>query len=587
MVMYKIYVHDRNYTSWDLFDTNKFTKIENIQINPIESKLLSNDVFTIDKNNKVSISHSTIRTGPPIPGVLILAGNKTYGRQNKLHNGKTYTKKSSEISGGKLLYKCIPDDMRLPAFLVPYEMKTIGFSKVLKNMYVTITFEHWDDKHPMGKLNNVIGNVDILDNFYEYQLYCKSLNASIQKFQKDTSKALESKCPEGIIQTIKAKYPEIEDRTDSNFWHIITIDPPKSLDYDDAFSVIELEDGIQQLSIYISNVTIWMDVLKLWESFSQRISTIYLPDKKRPMLPTILSDCLCSLQENVTRIAFVMDVFIKDGTILDLKYSNCLIKVYKNYYYEEPKLLADSKYHVILDTVYELSKKYSYIDKVKNSHDMVSYLMILMNYHCAKELIQFKTGIFRSTIIKKEVEIPNHIPEETAKFIKIWNSYSGQYVNGSDIVNIRHELLNIDAYIHITSPIRRLVDLLNMIKFQEVKNITQLSENSKIFHEKWLSNLEYINLTMRSIRKVQNDCSLLDLCNNHPEIMEKEYDGYLFDKISRNDGLFQFIVFLPELKLSSRITCRENCENFECKKFTLFLFNDEEKFKKKIRLQLL
>lgn len=587
MSIYKIYINDRNYSSWEIFDANKFEKIEGLEINPIESKLLSNDVFTIDKNNKITIIHSTIRTGTSLPGVLILAGNKTYGRQHKLQNGKTYSKKSSEISGGKLLYKCIPDDMRLPTFLVPYEMKSLGFSKVLKNMYVTITFENWNDKHPIAKLNNVIGHVDILDNFYEYQLYCKSLNASIQKFQKDTSKALESKCPEGIIEIIKAKYPEIHDRTNSDYWHIITIDPPKSMDYDDGFSLIDLEDGVQQLSIYISNVTIWMDVLNLWESFSQRISTIYLPDKKRPMLPTILSDCLCSLQENVTRVAFVVDVFIKEGTILDLKFSNCLIKVYKNYCYEEPKLLADSKYHLILDAVRNLSVKNSYIDKVRNSHDVVCYLMILMNYHCAKELIQFKTGVFRSTIIKKEVDIPKHVPEETAKFIKIWNSTSGQYIDGSEIVNTRHELLDIDAYIHITSPIRRLVDLLNMIKFQQVKKVAQLSENSNIFYEKWLNDLEFINLTMRSIRKVQCDCSLLDLCNNSPEIMEKEYEGYLFDKICRNDGLFQFIVFLPELKLTSRITCRENSENFECKKFRLFLFNNEEKFKKKIRLHLI
>jgi hypothetical protein len=565
MVVYKIYINDRNYSSWEVFDANKFEKIEGLELNPIESKLLSNDVFTIDKNKKVTILHSTIRTGPMLPCVLILAGNKTYGRQNK-----------------KLLYKCVPDDMRLPAFLVPYELKSLGFSKVVKNMYVTITFEHWDDKHPMGKLNNVIGNVDVLDNFYEYQLYCKSLNASIQKFQKDTTKALEGKCP---LETIKTKYPDIQDRTDSN-WHIITIDPPKSVDFDDGFSVVDREDGVQQLSIYISNVTIWMDVLNLWESFSKRISTIYLPDKKRPMLPTILSDCLCSLQEKVVRVAFAIDVFIKEGEILELKYSNCLIKVYKNYCYEEPKLLADSRYHVILDAVRKLSIKNSYIDRIRHSHDVVCYLMILMNYHCAKELIQFKTGIFRSTIIKKEVDIPTHIPEETAKFIKIWNSASGQYIDGSEIVNTRHELLDMDAYIHITSPIRRLVDLLNMIKFQQVKNVAQLSENSCIFYEKWIHDLEFINLTMRSIRKVQCDCSLLDLCNNNPEMLEKEYEGYLFDKISRNDGLFQFIVFLPELKLTSRITCRENCENFECKKFTLFLFNNEEKFKKKIRLHI-
>jgi hypothetical protein len=47
------------------------------------------------------------------------------------------------------------------------------------------------------------------------------------------------------------------------------------------------------------------------------------------------------------------------------------------------------------------------------------------------------------------------------------------------------------------------------------------------------------------------------------------------------------MVFLPELKLSSRITLRDNIDNFENKKFKLFLFNDEASFKKKIRLHLL
>ena len=92
---------------------------------------------------------------------------------------------------------------------------------------------------------------------------------------------------------------------------------------------------------------------------------------------------------------------------------------------------------------------------------------------------------------------------------------------------------------------------------------------------------------MRSIRKVQCDCSLLDLCSNNPEVMEKEYDGYCFDKLVRNDGLYQFIVFLPELKLSARITMRENLDNFDRRQYKLFLFQEEEKFKRKIRLQLL
>lgn len=574
MDIFKIYVNDRNYSSWNIFETASFKPVE-LEINPIENKLFSNDVFSIDDSKNVKLIHSSIRSGTSMPGVLIINGNKTYGRQDK--NNKK----------GRLLYKCIPDDMRLPPFLVPYEIKNVGFSKVFVNLYVTFSYVEWNDKHPLGVLNQVIGSVDVLDNFYEYQLYCKSLNASIQKFQKDTTIALQDKSShEKFIETICEKFPLIENRTD---WHIFTIDPIKSADFDDGFSIKQLDNNIQQISIYIANVTILMDVLNLWDSFSQRISTIYLPDRKRPMLPTVLSDCLCSLQENHNRFAFVMDIFIQDNEITEIKYSNCMIKVYKNYSYEEDSLLTNPNYIQLMATTKKLSKKYKYINNVRNSHELVCYLMILMNYNCATEMMKHKTGIFRSTIMKTDFSVPENIPEDVSKFVKIWNSSSGQYINGEDldIKQIRHDLLELDAYIHITSPIRRLVDLLNIIKFQQNNGIIKLSENAGKFYDKWIGNLEYINTTMRSIRKVQVDCTLLDLCVNSQDIMEKEYNGYVFDKILRNDGLFQFMVFLPELKLSSRITLRDNIDNFECKKFKLFLFNDEESFKKKIRLHLI
>ena len=575
MTTFKIHVNDRNYQSWEVFDTEQFNKIL-LDINPIENKLFTNDVFSIDKNNKVTILHSSIRTTAAIPCVLILNGNKTYGRDNK------YNKSSN-----KLLYKCIPDDNRLPSFLVPYEIKSMGFSKVFKNLYVTINYREWNDKHPIAKLDNVIGPVDIINNFYEYQLYCKCLNSSIQKFQKDAFKSLESKSHDEILETIIKKYPNIQDRTDNNVWHIITIDPANSVDFDDGISIIELENGVKQLSIYISNVTIWLDVLNLWNSFSRRISTIYLSDKKRTMLPAILSDRLCSLQENIKRVAFVMDIFIKEQTIIDIKYCNAIIQVSKNYIYEDRQLLADKKYYIILELVQKLSIKYKYINNVRNSYELVCYLMTLMNFYCAKELIKHNKGIFRTTIIKKQFYVPDSVPEDVSKFIKIWNSTSGQYIDGSKIADFHHNLLDLDAYIHITSPIRRLVDILNMIQFQTSYGIITLSENATNFYSNWLNELEYINITMRSIRKVQSDCSLLDLCNNDSNIIEKEYDGYLFDKIYRNDGLYQYVVFLPELKLSSRIYIRDNFDNFLNKKFKLYLFNDEERFKKKIRLQIL
>ena len=565
MTNFKVLIEDRFCIKWSFCNANTFVKL-NVDINPLEQKLFNNDIFYLTKHNEVSLVHSSIRN-TPLPGVLVLKDNKTFGRKN-----------------GKLLYKCIPDDIRIPAFLVTYEMKNVGFSKVFINKYITFLFDEWTDKHPTGIIQNLIGPVDKLDNFYEYQLYCKSLNSSIQKFTKETSKALKTKSNDAFIENICIKYPSILNRTNIT---IFSIDGPTTQDYDDAFSIQPLEDDNIKISIYISNVTIWMDVLNLWETFSQRISTIYLPDKKRPMLPTILSDCLCSLQAGNTRIAFVMDLLItKDFQIKDIKYSNAMIKVIKNFVYEEADLIKFYPYQHLFSITNELSKKYKYLNNVRNSNEMVSYLMILMNYHCSTEMLKYKNGVFRTSILKKEVQVPNGIPDEVGNFIKIWNSSICQYVDGSSLV-LKHEILDIDSYIHITSPIRRLVDLLNIIKIQQNMRIIDLSEAANNFYQKWINQLDYINVTMRAIRKVQNDCSLLDLCSNSPIVMEKLYEGYSFDKLERSDGLFQCIVYLPELKLVSKITTRVNLENYEKQFYKLFIFNDEDRFKKKIRLQLI
>jgi len=581
MTLYKIHIDNRNYGSWTLFNATTLEPVVLDGFDPTQHKLFTNDIFTYNKG-RVEIIHSSIRVNENIPSVLILADNKTYGRETK------HTKTAS----GRLLYKCIPDDIRIPIFLVPYEIKQMGFSKVFTNLYVTICYKEWDDKHPHANLSQSIGPVDVLDNFYEYQLYCKSLNSSIQKFNKVTSKAVKEKAHahDSFITSVCKKYPQIEDRTE---WKTFTIDPATSLDYDDGFSIRKLDNNQTLVSIYIANVTIWMDSLNIWSSFSQRISTIYLPDRKRPMLPTILSDCLCSLQQNTRRFSFVIDILLdNDANILSIKYTNCLIKVFKNFAYEDHSLLADADYHYLLDTCQKMSRKYRYINNVRNSHDVVCYLMILMNYHCAQELLKSNNGIFRSTIITKHISLPDSLPDDVNQFIKIWNSASGQYIDLSTIPTedreqlTRHELLEMDAYIHITSPIRRLVDLLNMIKFQQNYGLISLSTDAIEFYNNWIQQIDYINVTMRAIRKVQNDCNLLDLCYNNPDTLEKTYDGYCFDKLTRNDGLYQFIVFLPELRLSSRITIRDNLENYEKRQYKLFLFSDEEKFKKKIRLQI-
>ena len=580
MTTLKFKCDDRNYESWALYDANSLKSVDksSYNINPIKDMLFNQDVFKVtDDGNFEQILHSSNREMKIIPGVMVF--DKMYGK----------------TKNGKILYKVIPDDRRLPIFLAPIKQKKLGFEKKQEKKYIIFKYNNWNGKHPIGEIVHTIGSVKELPHFYEYQLYCKSLNATIQDFTRKTRDALrqysEQELTEKILET---KHFNIEDRRD---WDVISIDPEGSKDYDDAFGIKILNDNTDSeaasetksptylLSIYIANVSIWMEFLGLWNSFTERISTIYLPDRKRPMLPTILSDMLCSLQENQTRFAFTCDIIIKNKEIQSYSFKNTAIRVRKNYLYEEETLFEDSVY---MDTIRVLTtlnkdKKFKLCDKLADSHDMIMFLMILMNYLSAKEFEKHKNGIFRSIKIDYNNDIDTlTIPKDVKKFLMSWNSTGGQYLKFENYTG--HDLLKLDAYVHITSPIRRLVDMLNMIQLQSNLGILEMSEESNQFLNHWVSNnmIDYINTTMRAIRKVQTQCELLERCTNHPELMDKTYDGYVFDRVTRNDGLYQYLVYIPELKLLNKYTSRYDHTNYSKHSYKLYLFEDEDTFKKKI-----
>jgi exoribonuclease R len=566
--MYKLYVSDREYNEISVV-FSKDLKPTDITIDAIGNKMFTQDIFDII-NGKVIVQHSTVKNSCSIPAVLVLEGNKMFGRYKD-----------------KFLYKCVPDDKRLPIFLVPYKIKP-GFNKKVINKYVTFEFRNWDSKHPMGVITQTIGDVNILPNFYEYQLYCKSLYASIQDFTKKTMRKLKTKSENEFIDEIIRDYKLVDRRNDK----VYSIDPSLSKDFDDAFSFKYIDDNICSLSIFISNVAIWLDALDLWSSFSNRIVTIYLPDRKRPMLPTVLSDALCSLQEERTRFAFTLqiDFDIENMKIIKYNFTNSAIRVTKNLRYDTEEQETNLMYLKLKAFIFKLNKikDFRYMESIDTSHEVVAYLMILMNYISAKEMKSKKVGIYRSA---KYNDISKYNPPEEAttkvkKFLKMWQSSGGTYVKYDNIEG--HEILDLDAYVHITSPIRRLVDLLNILQFQDALNLVKLSENSSSFYDRWTSaeSFEYINLTMRSIRKVQNDCSLLKLCVDNKEIMNIEHNGFIFDKLVRNDGLFQYMVYLEDLNMVNRIASRFEYDNYSLHKCKLFIFGDEVRLKQKIRIEV-
>ena len=568
---YRVQIQDCEYTSWSFLDTTTnipkpLTESESI-INPANLKLFSDDI--VDLSTPIpTLLQSPTRTNI-IPGVLILAENQTYGRTT---NQK------------RLLYKCIPNNTSLPAFLVPYQ-PDINFSKTQKNRYVVFRFDNWHTKHPHGILTENIGTVDHLPAFYEYQLFCRDIHSQITDFTAAAKKSLK------MLPEYKALNSHFfQDYSPTNRKpRIFSIDPEGAKDFDDAFSVMLDSPFVATVRIYIANVYAWMETLNLWSAFGDRVSTIYLPDSKRPMLPSILSDSVCSLvADNTTKPTFCMEVRVDLNNPLlipgSIRFFNQPVKIDKNYVYESIPLAADPDYQLLHRCTKILDPS------IQDSHDVVAYWMIQMNTICGNRLNQMGTGIFREVSLNRE-EDPEppleQLPLNSSILLKNWKNTSGKYTLQDDEKTIPHSALKKENYVHITSPIRRLVDLLNLIAFQHsMVLVERISEEAEMFLNKWQSNLAEINRQSHAIRKVQIDCDLLNRCTAHPEWMQHPHQGIIFDRFERPDGTYSYMVHLSDLNILGRIVSNEKYVNYSLLEFRLFVFQDSDKIRRKIRLTI-
>jgi hypothetical protein len=545
-----------------------------------------------------------------IPGVLILENNRTYGR--------TANKK-------RLLYKCVPHNRHFPAFLVPYEI-TLGFSKSIPNKYVLFRFDSWinECERPHGLLVEVLGDVSNKNVFYNYQLYCRELRHSIAPFirivKEKTSSEIYQHIPHNSIITYEDKSSPVPrtpttllrrscfaegiltniTREGDNIPYVFSIDPAGSTDLDDAFSITPHPTitGNYIVSVYIANVFHMIETLDIWKSFSERVSTIYLPDQKLPLLPPLLSDNLCSLLENEVRSAFIMDVEItSSGNILkdNATFRTEHIKVSRNYKYESPELLANRHYLELL----RISKLTD--ASINDSHDMVAFWMIQMNTICGSVLVRHNTGILRGGGEPNEHQtvercINNTLDDSTKRFIQNWkhtNCLYQIYDSSTSTSNYYHAGLNTYTYAHISSPIRRLVDILNQTLFiHHLGLVESIRPDSLEFCKNWIERIDYINTSMKSIRKLQMDCELIHICENDPSLLNTLHPGIVFDKkcrngVAGNGGVcYSYMVYLKDLCRVARVRSIVDYPEYTSLNFRLFFFTDEDNIRDKVRLQI-
>ena len=128
-----------------------------------------------------------------------------------------------------------------------------------------------------------------------------------------------------------------ENRIDLTNETIFTIDSIHTKDMDDAVSIKELYNGNYLLGVHIADVAHYVKPFTtLFESAKKRGTSVYLDDVVIPMLPSILSNGICSLNEGVERLtkSVIMEITPK-GTIENYKILDTVIKSKKKMTYEE------------------------------------------------------------------------------------------------------------------------------------------------------------------------------------------------------------------------------------------------------------
>lgn len=289
---------------------------------------------------------------------------------------------------------------------------------------------------------------------------------------------------EHILQRGQDELFNDPDRKDFTHLCPITIDGPTTLDFDDALTIQE-ENGNFLLGIHISDVAHYVrpgDPLFL--EAMRRGTSIYFPEGQIPMLPRHLSQGICSLVQDETRATFsFMFLLSPEAEVLKVRIFPSIIKVSRRLTYDEvDKVLeSDSEIRLLNQIKTKLRKKRLeqgalllpfpdvniFIDNQGKVHvnlaksdtparTIVSELMILANKEAAKYVAdRMVPGLYRS-----QPPLQNRIVfgEDDDLF---QNTLQRKHIPRGELSTQPkpHSGLGVSHYSTVTSPIRRLLDL--------------------------------------------------------------------------------------------------------------------------------
>lgn len=253
-----------------------------------------------------------------------------------------------------------------------YKVKILNEEQAIENNIVVVKINNFQDNAFTVTIEKILGNlndpgVDILSVIYEIGIKAQ--------FDPETLMAANE-----ISQTVLAS--EKANRVDLRKELLVTIDGKDAKDFDDAICVYRLKNGNYRLIVAIADVSHYVQPkTALDDEAFIRGTSVYLADRVIPMLPTQLSNGICSLNEQVERLAMVCDMEINhQGDTVKSEIYQALIKSVRRMNYDE----VNEAYH---NQAPEFTKTHPKVWKMLQ--DAKELYQILANYKINTGVIDF------------------------------------------------------------------------------------------------------------------------------------------------------------------------------------------------------
>lgn len=209
----------------------------------------------------------------------------------------------------------------------------------LINKRISVVIDEWreDSELPVGHLIDILGDVE--DIHTESKVILMEHDVIIKPF---TEAALACLPPDNW--TISTE--ELARRVDLRSVCVASVDPPGCKDIDDALHCRVLPNGNYEVGVHIADVSHFIDADSALDlEASERCTTVYLVERRTDMLPSILTERLCSLVSNEDRLAFSTSWEIDRNTyeILNTYYYKSVIRSRASLTYGKAQEIIDSK----------------------------------------------------------------------------------------------------------------------------------------------------------------------------------------------------------------------------------------------------